>query len=73
MGHGLGGCEVLTVVAGLVVGGGGVARSVEDLAVAASVVEPVDVFEGGELDVVEASPLSMTVLTTVIRTASVMP
>jgi hypothetical protein len=36
--------------------GGEAAVAVEDLAVASPVVEPVDVLEGGELDVVEAVP-----------------
>ena len=56
MSHGLVGCALLTVV-GFVVGGGGEAAAAgEDLALAASVVEPVDVFEGGELDVLEPGP-----------------
>ena len=33
--------------------GGGVARAVDDLSVETPVVEPVDVFQGGELDVGE--------------------
>ena len=45
------------IVGGFVVGGGGVGVSAfEELAVAASVVVPVDVFEGGELDVALSSP-----------------
>jgi len=53
--RGGGGC--LTVELGFMrCWGGEAAASVEDLAVASPVVEPVDVFEGGELDVLEARP-----------------
>ncbi len=41
--------------------GGGVARAVDDLAVETPVVEPVDVFQGGELDVGEGLPWSVRV------------
>jgi len=55
--HGLGGCARLTVVGGFVGGGGGeLTATGEDLSVAAPVVEPVDIFEGGELDVLDALP-----------------
>ena len=61
MSHGLVGCGVLTV-GGLVCGRGcELASAWEDLSVAAPVVEPVDVFEGGELDVFDALPGSMWV------------
>jgi len=54
--------SVLTVVGGLVLGRSGVAGVVGDAAVEASVVvEPVDVGEGGELDIVEADPRAATV------------
>ena len=52
LGRGLDGRGGLTVVAVLELGRWDEA----DLAVESSVVEPVDVFEGGELDVVEAAP-----------------
>ena len=49
--HGLVGCDVLTV-GGLVCGGGGeLAAAFENFSVEAPRVEPVDAFEGGELDV----------------------
>jgi len=51
----------LTVVGGLERRGGGEAGAGFDLAVEATVVEPVDVFEGGELDVVEAAPRTLRV------------
>ena len=47
---------MLTVVVGFEVGRGGVGGVAGDLAVKSAVVEPVDVGEGGELDVVEAAP-----------------
>ena len=61
LGDGLEGCRVLTVVVGLEVGRCGVGRVVGDLAVEASVVEPVDVGHGFELDVVDAAPGSLPV------------
>ena len=51
----------MTVVGGLVLGRGDVAGIVGDAAVEASVVEPVDVGEGRELDVVEATPGALPV------------
>lgn len=54
--HLVGGDGEGTVVVGLVGGGRGEARAVGDLAVKATVVEPVDVPEGGELDVGQALP-----------------
>ncbi len=55
LGHGRGGCDVV-IVGGFVVGGGGVRVSAfEELAVESPVVVPVDVFEGGELDVATSS------------------
>jgi len=55
------GYRVVTVVGGLELGRGGVAGVAGDLAVEAAVVEPVDVGEGRELDVVEPPPRSATV------------
>ena len=51
----------LTVVGGLERGRGGVAWAGFDLAVEASLVEPVDVGEGGELDVLEPRPSALRV------------
>ena len=45
-----------TVLVGFECGWGGVAGAVGDLAVEPAVVEPVDVFEGGELDVGQSLP-----------------
>jgi hypothetical protein len=62
LGHGQFGCDGLTVVVGFVgCWCGEPAAAVEDLAVAAPVVEPVDVLEGGELDVLEAFPWALRV------------
>ena len=52
MGLGLDGRGGLTVVVVFELGG----RDAPELAVKSTVVEPVDVFEGGELDVIEAVP-----------------
>ena len=54
MGDRLAVCAVVTVVSGFVFG----RWDHPNRAVEASVVEPVDVFEGGELDVIEAPPWS---------------
>ena len=51
----------MTVVVGLELGRGDVGVVVGDLAVKAAVVEPVDVAEGRELDVVETTPGSLSV------------
>ena len=51
----------MTVVVGLELVRSGVAVVVGDFAVEASVVEPVDVGHGGELDVVETAPWSSPV------------
>jgi hypothetical protein len=51
----------LTVVGCFERGGGGEAGAGFDLAVEASVVEPVDVGEGRELDVVESPPWALFV------------
>ena len=61
MGDGLDGRWGLTVVGGFELGWGGVAGVVGDLAVEASVVEPVDVGHGCELDVVEPTPGALAV------------
>jgi hypothetical protein len=51
--------DIVTVEGGFVgCWGGELAAAVEDLAVASPVVEPVDVLEGGELDVLEALPMA---------------
>ena len=60
MGDRCGDRSVLTVVGGLVLGRSGVAGVVGDAAVQAAVVEPVDVLQGGVLDVVEAPPGAAT-------------
>lgn len=52
----LGGYDALTVVVGVEGDRGGVASIVGDLAMEPAVVDPVDVAESGELDVVEAAP-----------------
>ncbi len=60
------GGDGLTVAVGLEGGGGGVTGAGFDLAVEASVVEPVDVGKGGELDVLESScPVSRFVMSRV--------
>ena len=51
----------MTVVGGLELCWCDVAVVVGDLAMEAPVIEPVDVLEGGEFDVVEASPRSLGV------------
>lgn len=61
MSHRRVGGDGFNVVVGFVLGWGDVAGSGQDLAVGASVVVPVDVFEGGELDVVEAGPWALAV------------
>ncbi len=56
MSRSLYGCDGLTVVVGLEGGRRGEAGPVDDAAVEAAMVEPVDVAQGGELDVVQAAP-----------------
>jgi hypothetical protein len=51
----------LKVIGGLVAGRGGVAGVVGDLAVEATLVEPVDTRHDRELDVVEATPRALSV------------
>jgi hypothetical protein len=53
---GFGSGDVLTIVVGLEGGRCCVAAAWFDFTVKPAVVEPVDVFEGGELDVLEALP-----------------
>ena len=55
------GCDGLTVVVGLERGRGGVTGTVGDLTVKTALVEPVEVGQGGELDVVEALPRAVPV------------
>jgi hypothetical protein len=61
LGERLGGGLALTVVGGLELRRGDVGVVVGDLAVEPAMVEPVDVAEGGELDVVESLPRCLRV------------